>query len=150
MKGLAPEHTLTGQVQRAIADDWLSASSVMARLGLPPKQYRTVQALLERLVKEGRAVKADDGTYTTLREQQGSDGTEPSFASAALGAPDFRATSEVGRGDDGETHPSTGVPGESRSPSPASEGVTLAAEGAPSGQLVLEVPAEHMYRRDAA
>lgn len=63
MKGLAPPYTLTGRVQRQL-EDWTSASTVMARLGLPPKQYRTVQALLERLVKEGRAVKCEeDSTY---------------------------------------------------------------------------------------
>lgn len=42
-----------------------------------------------------------------------------------------------------------GVPGESlTSPSPASEGVSPAAEGAPSGQLVFELPAR--LREEAA
>lgn len=68
MKGLAPAHTLTGQVQRLLEDDWFSQSAIMGRLGLPPRQAATVRALLERLVAEGRAQKVDGEYRATLHE----------------------------------------------------------------------------------
>ena len=54
MKGLAPAETLTGMVQREIQDGWAPAFLVAKALRLEHKK-RTVEACLERLVREGRA-----------------------------------------------------------------------------------------------
>jgi hypothetical protein len=55
MRGTADPGTLTGQVQRALTDEWKTQARIVQSAGLHSVRSGTLRALLERLVREGRA-----------------------------------------------------------------------------------------------
>jgi hypothetical protein len=55
LRGTASGETLTGQLQRALTDEWQIQSAIIRAADLWSVKTRTVTACLERLVREGRA-----------------------------------------------------------------------------------------------
>jgi hypothetical protein len=55
MRGLADSQTLTGQVQRVLDDQWRTQGQIVYDARLHSVKSSTLTALLERLIREGRA-----------------------------------------------------------------------------------------------
>jgi hypothetical protein len=55
VRGTADKETLTGRVQRALSDEWQTQGQIVGAADIRSNDNVTIQRLLERLVREGRA-----------------------------------------------------------------------------------------------